>query len=173
MTYVACSAPNWGVLLVMMVASLGVIANIGYFRAALLNDASAQYELGLSAQATNQPEKALPWFERAANLGHKEALAELANMYLLGEGGLVRDALRARRYFEEAASRGDKDAMMMTAILYENERLGTDYARAVRWYGEAMRLGVPEATASLKRIANLHRNELDPELNAWLDSLSK
>lgn len=64
--------------------------------------AEAQYWLAWQHEAgpllPNDAALALGWYQRAANAGHRLAIARLAEAYASGELGLARDPLQAAQY---------------------------------------------------------------------------
>jgi TPR repeat protein len=77
-----------------------------YFKSAANDSAQAAFNLGqcyFGAQGTEQDcEKALEWWQKAANNGHGRAAATAAMAYHAGEG-VPRDPVKARRLAERAA----------------------------------------------------------------------
>ena len=88
---------------------------LGHEVVSLLEEATAHecgaafYELGNyfyeEAVAKEQLVKVLNFYERAAHLGHADAMNNLADMYLNGEGTTV-DEKCAYHWFEQAAAQG-------------------------------------------------------------------
>lgn len=72
-------------------------------------------------------EAAFPWYEKAAQKGHKVALYSLGLYYAKGLGGIRVDTNRARVYFEKAARKGVPSAMTSLATLYRMAAYGRQH----------------------------------------------
>lgn len=81
--------------------------------------------------------KAVPVFERLAELGHPVAEWLMGNIYFFGQG-VPRDYARAQKMFKAAAEQGYFAAFAPTAQMYE-QGLGTskDPSMAYYWYNIA------------------------------------
>ena len=109
---------------------------------ALLGDAFASHQLG-AIYATGdffgkpRPKNeaaALRWYRRGARRGDPECLYDLAFMILLGEG-TAPDPGRAIDLLEQAAERGNGEAIRLLADLHERGAHGVaaSAAHAARW----------------------------------------
>jgi len=96
--------------------------------------------------------KAREWYEKAADKGNADAMANLGLVYLNGEG-VVQDYAKAREWFEKAAVKGEVVAMNSLALLYENgQGVAQDYAKAREWYEKAADKGHARAQAQLEQL---------------------
>jgi tetratricopeptide (TPR) repeat protein len=75
-------------------------------------------------------EKAVEWYEKAAEQGHADSQLALGYLYSTGEG-VKKDMKTAKKWFESAAEQEDVDAMLELGKIYEAER---DYSRAFEYY---------------------------------------
>lgn len=96
-----------------------------------------------------EPREAAAWMEAAAQFGHAEAQAVLAQ-WLLDGHGLARNPALAIQWFTRAAQLGHVMAMNMTGRCHE-QGWGTaeDNAQAAHWYRQAAGLGLPHAQYNL------------------------
>lgn len=65
----------------------------------------------------NQPQKARPWFSKAANLGNAQAQLELAELYEAGDG-VPQDIDIAIKWYEKAAAQDHDEAQLALALHY-------------------------------------------------------
>ncbi len=73
-----------------------------------------------------------------AESGQIKAQVVLGEMYLEGEGGVVKDPVAARHWFLVAAERGDPEAQRNLALMYQIGRGGpADQALAEFWFQKA------------------------------------
>lgn len=54
-----------------------------------------------SLSDNNQPQKALEYYEKAAEGGYKKSMLETAYLYFSGKGGITKDYTKAIKYYEE------------------------------------------------------------------------
>ncbi len=97
-------------------------------------------------------------FEEAANRGHVEAQAKLAEMYAAGEGR-PQDFKRSAHWFERAARNGHPQSQFNLGVLFQTGRgVPQDFASARDWFEQAANAGVAEAQHNL---AVLFANGID------------
>lgn len=117
--------------------------------AAAENEGAAFYELGnyyfADAKSAEQLEQVLNYYTQGAQLGHADAMNNLADMYLNGEGTTV-DYTQAFHWFERAASLGVVEAMFTLGLIHE-QGLGVpvDETEAYKWYECSADEGYEEA----------------------------
>jgi len=126
------------------VASLAPTAAL--LQRAIAGDAGAAFELGVRAiqgrEGARDPAAAAEWFRRAAPV-HREASTWLGYLAETGQG-MPQDAAESRRYYRDAAQRGDPVAQANLATLLNNHRGGADDpAEAFGWNLRAARQGEP------------------------------
>jgi hypothetical protein len=94
--------------------------------------------------------RAVEWLERAAELGHVEALVRLGIVYHGGEAGIGQDHAKARQWYEKAAAKDKATAMLNLGVLYEHG-LGVreDVGTAIAWYEKAAAKGDLQALESI------------------------
>lgn len=65
----------------------------------------------------NQPNKALSWFKKSAELGNAQAQVELAELYEAGDG-VTKDIEQAIKWYEKAAAQDHDEAQLALALHY-------------------------------------------------------
>lgn len=104
--------------------------------------------------------KARSLYAQAARAGNARAMNDLGVLYDNGQGG-PRDYAKAVELFSKAAEKGLAVAMANMGEKYANgQGVARDLDRAVEWYERAMENGF-DATASLKKVKELRKNEAD------------
>lgn len=97
----------------------------------------------------DDPEAALPWIEKAMEIGYPAAYSLRAKLHAAGRGGPVDDEAAARDY-ETAAEMGVTDAMNHIGTMYIDARgVPEDFASALYWFREAAWTGDPVALSNL------------------------
>jgi TPR repeat protein len=108
------------------------------------------YAEGLGVEV--DPEEAVLWYRRAAELGNVLAQHNLGNVHFAGEGVPQSDSL-AVEWWLKAASQGDAIPALRLGTMYEDGRGVTrDLAEARRWYGESASRGNQAAEEALQRL---------------------
>jgi TPR repeat protein len=98
--------------------------------------------------------EAAKWYQKAANLGHVDAMNELGALYASGEG-VPQDGTRAVEWLSKAAANGHAAAQRNLGMLYESGKVvPRDLDQAAHWYEQAARNADPEA---IQRLSILHR----------------
>lgn len=87
------------------------------------------YELGLTEAGTSEPQKALPYYEKAAELNHFYGNSNAGRMHRYGIGTEV-DNEKARKYFEKGLEQGNPYCITELAFMYEDGTLDKDYGKA-------------------------------------------
>ncbi|MDA0261372.1 MAG: hypothetical protein O3A21_04145, partial [Proteobacteria bacterium] len=105
--------------------------------------------------------KAAEWYLKAAELGLARAQANLANMYLRGQG-VDKNATEAARWFSASAKQGHTISQYNLGLIYEHGLgIDADDVEAVRWYYLASKSGHAKA---LSKLALLIAKNAPPEL---------
>ena len=105
------------------------------------------YEFGRGVPMNWQ--KAVEWYEKAANQGLPEAQFNLGNMYSEGKG-CKKDSEKAVKYWADAAGRGEPDAQFNLGWAYNRgEGCEKNEVKAVEWWTRAAAKGQAEAQSSL------------------------
>ncbi|KAF9974353.1 hypothetical protein BGZ73_002239 [Actinomortierella ambigua] len=105
-------------------------------------DHAAQAALGELYEQGNQQvdknlQKALKWYQRAAEGGHAQAQFRLGDLSLHGQG-VPQSDVDAFQWFQMAAEQGSVDAQMNLAKMYNDGRgLAKDLSSAFQWYQKA------------------------------------
>ena len=108
------------------------------------------YENG--REVSKNEEKAIEWYQKAAEQGHEEALEclqsvtdranandqyNLGMMFYNGEGA-PQDYKKAAEWFQKSAEQGYADAQCDLGWMYYNgEGVARDYKKAAEWYQKA------------------------------------
>lgn len=110
-------------------------------QAAEEGSADSQAWLGYLLDQAEDNTEAVRWYRAAAEQGHKEGLAGLADMYAKGEG-VERDRAEARSLYEKAADAGQDRAARVLANAYEKGGLDVepDTSKAAYWKSRAAEL---------------------------------
>lgn len=164
----ACAAA----ILIVWAASnprvLEITADVGSATAAKwLGDHYNRYE----NKEVYDPEEALHWFKRAADLGNVDALFEIGELHLLAsvEGFNYKTA---HDYVRRAAENGHLDATHLMGTLLELG-IGTDQDlhAAEKWYLKSIEQGSPAAEMDLAKLYFLHPKEFGSDKSS--DSFEK
>lgn len=129
-----------------------------YKKAAEQGNTAAQYNL--SKLISQRPDSKDPraqervryWLEKAAEGGRKEAVNDLALLYLKGDG-VKKNEVKAFELFKKAAGMGDPAAELNVALLYAwGKGVPNDKIKAYRHLKEALVHGRGEASGYLERL---------------------
>lgn len=138
-------------------------ARIWFKKAAALNNKYALFALGFeimgSAQNVKQSVPAIHYYEKAANLGHLEAMVELGRIYNKGtELPIPRDVAYSMMYYDMAIKGGSEQAKIDVAYAYlEGQGVRQDKNKAKQMLIEIGRADT--------EIGELARNTLMEEFN--------
>ena len=113
----------------------------------------------------NQPQKALTWFKKAAELGDAQAQLELAELYEAGDG-VKKDLEQAIKWYEKAAAQDHDEAQLALALHYLEDL--EEPTEALPLLEKSAKQG--NATAQY-RLGLLYLGEADikaDKLKAWL-----
>ncbi len=132
-----------------------------FYAAANAGDAEAQYRLAkiydASREGRHPNKEVVSWLEKSGGQGHMEAQLMLGKIYQFGRRGIPKDLSRARIWYDMAAAKGSKEAMLQIENLYGNVQDG--YVKAVyndedlSWLDASAKQGNPEAAARLAVLA--------------------
>jgi len=90
---------------------------------------------------------------KAANLGLPRAQFYLGKMYEMGEGGVKKDLVEARRWTERAATSGDARAMHNLALFYfKGEGGAKNSTTAANWFRKAADQGLVDSQFNLAQL---------------------
>lgn len=99
-------------------------------------------------------QKALYYYNKAVDLGSREAYNNLGYMYSSGKG-VERDYYTARRYFQKGADLGGATACNNMGSCYENGWGGSvDKYKALKYYKKACDLGDKKGCENYERLKN-------------------
>ncbi|MBR7074301.1 MAG: SEL1-like repeat protein [Oscillospiraceae bacterium] len=103
--------------------------------------AKDMYWRGVAYAEEHNYEKALEWYEKAADAGSAGALYKIGEMYEDGRG-VTQDYKKALAYYTQAADAGSSSAMFQLGRMAELGRgMTTDYEQAFLWYQKAAEAG--------------------------------
>lgn len=102
-------------------------------------------DMGLQKNRDGFYRKALHWYQRAADKGHAEALANLGDYAFLGLAGIPKDEAEAFRFYSRASELGDRHAAVNLGTMLcegwgcgKDVEKGLDMLRKARAAGSAM-----------------------------------
>ncbi len=99
----------------------------------------------------HNPEKALYWFKKAANLNDVVAQMYCAGAYLYGYGTAPNEDI-ARRYYIAAAKNGNAIAQKQLAENFIGTRHGANLTLGLLWLNKALAQGNPDAQLLMARL---------------------
>ena len=106
------------------------------------NNASAQYELGISCEFAEKSdmEQAVKWYKKSADNGYSMAKIKLAGLYLIGYG-VEKDVERAVKIYREESAAGDEYATYRLGLCYlEGTGMDKDEKKAVALFEKSSEL---------------------------------
>ncbi len=113
-----------------------------FLKAANQGDADAQYNLGNMLKNRGMNDAALQWKERAVLGGHVQAMFDVAQAYIKGEG-LEKNMEKGLALLKQCAAKKSANAQYYLATLYnEGKVIAGDKAEAFRWYLAAAQQGL-------------------------------
>lgn len=139
-------------------------------RAIRTNDANAMYRIAEFSDNLfiQHPRKAVLWLQRAADLGHAEAMCKLAFYYLWGKG-IKRDADKAVELYQRSANLGNIEAIQSLGEAYEKGVfLEKNMDQAVAWYSKAADLNDISAMCWLASHYSNGEEEEQKKAKQWL-----
>jgi TPR repeat protein len=104
------------------------------------------YENG-EGPIVRDPEEAIRWYKKAADLGDPMGMYRLGNMIQLRPA--VQDRAESMKWLRMAADAGNDAAMLRLANEYRHGQLGTDYVEAANWLRKAADAGNTVAMVNL------------------------
>jgi TPR repeat protein len=109
--------------------------------------AATQFSNGIGVEQDDA--KALRWFQRAAELGNKQAQIKIARTYTYGEG-VPKDYKKAAKWVALVAKDGADWAQYTYGVFLEQGHLGKpDLVQAAHWYQQAANQGNADAQNNL------------------------
>ena len=103
-----------------------------------------KYRFGQGTTSQNY-DKAIKWFQKAAIQNDPEALYNLGAMYQAGQG-VTKDPVKAIYWFKKAAELGNSDAQFVLGMVYKSgENVTQNQATAAKWLQMSAEQGDPEA----------------------------
>jgi len=110
-------------------------------QAAAQNYSPAEDKLGRMYLVAGIDDKAVSWFQHAAQAGNADGEDDLADAYRFGNGISIDDA-QALRWYAAAAAQGNDDANISLGNMYQNgEGVAQDNGKAMRYFKVAAARG--------------------------------
>ena len=139
---------KWGVIVAIVI----VVILVGSITI-LLYSATAQYKIGKLYSEGNwvsqNYEKAVKWYQKAAEQGDATAQNSLGTCYIYGNG-VRQDYCEAVKWYQKAAEQGNATAQYNLGICYDIGRgVSQNYNEAVKWYKKAAEQGRADAQYNL------------------------
>ena len=101
-------------------------------------------------------ENAFKWYLKAANLNHKNAMYNLANMYIKGEG-TKKNPSEAIEWLKKSAELGDIESINeLGEIFYEGKHIKQDRHEAFKWFRKSADANNAEG---MRNLAMMYFNE--------------
>jgi TPR repeat protein len=130
---------------------------------------------GVAAAEEGKYDKAVEFYERAADKGNTDAMINLALMYDKGKG-VPEDNAQALRLYRVAAAGGNMHGYFNEALMHEKgDGVPKNTALAVPLYRKAAELGSPDAMANLSNL--LRAGDGTPRDDAgasyWIEKLAE
>lgn len=98
------------------------------------------------------------WLQKAGDLGHKDALNDLAVMHELGQGGIQRDLAKSFTLYQASATAGSVDGMCNAGLMYEfGKGIRQDFKKSMEMYKKAARYGSSRAMKNIGVMYELGR----------------
>lgn len=115
--------------------------------------AQSQYDLGnkyyFGVGVSMDYQKAIEWYQKAADQGYAQAQCSLGVMYANGEG-VSKDYQKAAEWHQKAAEQGLAEAQFNLGLMYANgDGFLKDYQKAAEWYQKAAEQGDTRAQFNL------------------------
>ena len=129
-----------------------------------------QYNLGVDYYQKKDYDKAVYWFEKAAEQGIVEALYNLGVCYANGEG-VSQDYTTAAYWYEKAAEQGYAKAQLNLGHLYFHYNgvgVKFDWEKALYWYEKAALQGNAKAQTQTGLLTNLYIKDYE-KAKYWLE----
>lgn len=103
--------------------------------------AEEYYQMGGKAYNSGQYEEAVGWYQKAADLGHKDAMCDLGYCYEF-EKGVTKDLASAAKWYMKSANLGNAVAQCNLAYCYyAGNGVTKNLVEAVKWYKKAAEQG--------------------------------
>lgn len=129
-----------------------------------------QYNLGVDYYQKKDYDKAVYWFEKAAEQGIVEALYNLGVCYANGEG-VSQDYTTAAYWYEKAAEQGYAKAQLNLGHLYFHYNgvgIKFDWEKALYWYEKAALQGNAKAQTQTGLLTHLYKKDYE-KAKYWLE----
>ena len=143
----------------------------------LQDDSRAQFSLGRMYSKGEgvevDGEKAVGYYQRAANLGHSPAQFNLGLAYYQGRG-VETDIDQAVAWWQKAADNGHDAAQFnLGALLWQGDKVSKDQATAMKWFRTALHNGNQPAADFLYSLFEPMYSELTENLKFYTNAAEK
>jgi len=129
-------------------------------------DSSRAYSLGVNYWEENQYKKSIQLFNRAAELGNTMAMKKLADIYYLGEGGMLKNSEIAITWYKRLAEKNDVQACCSLGNIYKESAR----EQAKKYFLKAAQRNDIYAQEQLGEIYSTEENNI--EAIPWLEKAS-
>lgn len=107
---------------------------------------------GLIYEFAENYHQALPYYEKACDLKHKDSCSLVGYAYKNGEGA-KQDFTKARKYYKKACDMESGEGCLDLAFLYvKGQGVKQDKAMAKKYYGKACDLGLQGGCDSYRKL---------------------
>lgn len=108
--------------------------------------------IGLIYEFAENYHQALPYYEKACDLKHKDSCSLVGYAYKNGEGA-KQDFTKARKYYKKACDMESGEGCLDLAFLYvKGQGVKQDKAMAKKYYGKACDLGLQGGCDSYRKL---------------------
>ncbi|CED71705.1 putative multiprotein complex assembly protein [Aliivibrio wodanis] len=151
---------------------------IQYFTKAAKNESSmAYYNLGKVYESQEKFPIAIDWYNKAIAMDNSNAMNNLADLYLQGNG-LVQNIHQAELLYIQAAELGNATAMRNLGFLYfKGVNVKQDMEKSYFWFNLAAAKSYPEAEIyrnfTGEKLYKTTRTSIQNEALVWLEAHSK
>lgn len=151
---------------------------IQYFTKAAKNESSmAYYNLGKVYESQEKFPIAIDWYNKAIAMDNSNAMNNLADLYLQGNG-LVQNIHQAELLYIQAAELGNATAMRNLGFLYfKGVNVKQDMEKSYFWFNLAAAKSYPEADIyrdfTGEKLYKTARTSIQNEALVWLEAHSK
>ena len=139
------------------------------------NNAESLFYKGCDFAKNNEFEKAIPFFEQAAELGHEGAIASLATMYIDGRG-IEQNYDKGLKFLQKGVNNGDAYLINYLGTLYlEGNVVPRDYDQAFTSFLIAVEKGYYYALLNLAECYELGYGtevDLNEAINCYVELLN-
>jgi len=151
------------------ILSFILLIPIGLLAEEHIDEAQANYGVGLLYSIKKEYQEAFKWFTKAAEQGHAGAQLNLGLMYYNGEG-IPKDHKEAAKWLTKSAEQGRADAQAyLSTMYYIGQGVPEDYVQAYKWSN----LSAAQGFEGAKKNRDLLKKVMSPAQIAEAQRLSR